>query len=152
VLSIKADLSFQQIGGPLGVVLAAFMYDVFSVSSKPLVKRYGAMPVAVRVAVLGTVFILPLLTWNFIADVTSLSIGGWLSVLYLSIPSTVTANIILYTLIGGRAVSRFSVQLYLIPLVSLVGGIVLLGESITAFTILGAGLMLTATALATGRR
>lgn len=134
------------------MVLAAFMYDVFSVSSKPLVKRYGAMPVAVRVAVLGIVFILPLLTWNFIADVTSLSIGGWLSVLYLSIPSTVTANIILYTLIGGRAVSRLSVQLYLIPLVSLVGGIVLLGESITTFTILGAGLMLTATALATGRR
>lgn len=130
----------------------AFMYGVFSVGSKPLVKRHGAMPVAIWVAVLGTVFILPLLTWNFIADVTSLSIGGWLSVLYLSILSTVTANIILYTLIGGRAVSRLSVQLYLIPLVSLVGGIVLLGESITAFTILGAGLMLTATALATGRR
>ncbi len=152
VLSIKADLSFQQIGGPLGVILAAFMYGVFSVGSKPLVKRYGAMPVAVWVAVLGTVFILPLLTWNFIADVTSLSIGGWLSVLYLAILSTVIANIILYTLIGGRAVSRLSVQLYLIPLVSLVGGIVLLGESITTFTILGAGLMLTATALATGRR
>jgi drug/metabolite transporter (DMT)-like permease len=152
VLSINADLSFQQISGPLGVVLAAFMYGVFSVGSKPLVKKYGAMPVAVWVAVLGTVFLLPLLSWSFIANVSSLSIAGWMSVLYLAILSTVVANIILYTLIGDRAVSRLSVQLYLIPIVSLVGGILLLGESITTFTILGAGLMLAATALATRRK
>jgi O-acetylserine/cysteine efflux transporter len=151
VLSINTDISFQQISGPLGVVLAAFMYGVFSVGSKPLVKKYGAMPVAVWVAVLGTVFILPLLSWNFITNVSSLSTTGWISVLYLAILSTVIANIILYTLIGGRAVSRLSVQLYLIPIVSLVGGILLLDEGITAFTILGAGLMLAATALATHR-
>jgi drug/metabolite transporter (DMT)-like permease len=151
VLSINADLTFQEISGPLGVVLAAFMYGVFSVGSKPLVKKYGAMSVAVWVAVFGTAFILPLLSWNFITNVSTLSASGWISVLYLGILSTVIANIILYTLIAGRAVSRLSVQLYLIPIVSLVGGILLLGESITLFTILGAGLMLTATALATRR-
>jgi drug/metabolite transporter (DMT)-like permease len=152
VLSINADLTFQQLTGPLGVVLAAFMYGVFSVGSKPLVKKYGAMPVAVWVAVLGTLFLLPLLSWNFVTNVSSLSTTGWVSVLYLAILSTVIANIILYTLIGGRPVSRLSVQLYLIPIVSLVGGILLLGESITIFTLLGAGLMLTATAMATGRK
>lgn len=152
VLSINADLSFQQMSGPLGVVLSAFMYGVYSVGSKPLVKKYGAMPVAVWVAVLGTIFLLPLLSWSFVTNVSSLSTSGWMSVLYLAILSTVLANIILYTLIGGRAVSRLSVQLYLIPIVSLVGGILLLGESLTTFTILGAGLMLTATALATRRK
>jgi drug/metabolite transporter (DMT)-like permease len=152
VLSINADLSFQQISGPLAVVLSAFMYGVYSVGSKPLVKKYGAMPVAVWVAVLGTIFILPLLSWSFVTNVSSLSTSGWISVLYLAILSTVLANIILYTLIGGRTVSRLGVQLYLIPIVSLVGGILLLGESLTAFTILGAGLMLTATALATRRK
>jgi drug/metabolite transporter (DMT)-like permease len=152
VLSINADLTFQQITGPLGVVLAAFMYGVFSVGSKPLVKKYGAMPVAVWVAVLGTLFLLPLLSWNFVTNVSSLSATGWISVLYLAILSTVIANIILYTLIGGRLVSKLSVQLYLVPIVSLVGGILLLGESLTIFTLLGAGLMLTATALATRRK
>jgi drug/metabolite transporter (DMT)-like permease len=152
VLSINADLSFQQMSGPLAVVFSAFMYGVYSVGSKPLVKKYGAMPVAVWVAVLGTIFILPLLSWSFVTNVSSLSTSGWISVLYLAILSTVLANIILYTLIGGRAVSSLGVQLYLIPIVSLVGGILLLGESLTAFTILGAGLMLTATALATRRK
>ena len=152
VLSINADLGFRQMSGPLCVVLSAFMYGVYCVVSKPLVKKYGAMQVAVWVAGLGTTFILPLLSRSFVTNVSSLSPNGWMSVLYLAIFSTVLANIILYTLIGGRAVSRLSVQLYLIPIVSLVGGILLLGESLTKFTILGAGLMLIATALATRRK
>ena len=82
-------------------------------------------------------------------QVENLSLAGWLSVLYLSILSTVVANIILYTLISGRRVSTLSVQLYLVPIVSLVGGILILGESITIFTLVGTGLLFAAIALAT---
>jgi len=46
-------------------------------------------------------------------------------------------------------VSRLSIQLYIVPLVSLVGGIVLLGEGVTILTVLGAILMFTGVALAT---
>ncbi len=149
ILSLKSDLGFLQITGPLGVILAAFMYSVFSVGSKPLVKNYGALPTSIWVAVIGTLFTLPLISWQFIKQILALSLGGWVSVIYLAILSTVVANMILYTLIGTRAVSRLSVQLYLIPLVSLVGGIMLLGENLTAFTVLGAVFLLAAVALAT---
>lgn len=149
ILSVGSDLTFLQITGPLAVILAAFMYSVFSVCSKPLVKSYGARPVAIWVAVIGTIFTLPLLSWNFFTQVANLSPTGWLSVLYLAILSTVVANMILYTLISSRAVSRLSVQLYLVPLVSLVGGILLLGESWSIFTIIGACFLLAGTALAT---
>lgn len=149
ILSVGSDLTFLQITGPLAVILAAFMYSVFSVGSKPLVKSYGARPVAIWVAVIGTIFTLPLLSWNFFTQVANLSPTGWLSVLYLAILSTVVANMILYTLISSRAVSRLSVQLYLVPLVSLVGGIMLLGESWSIFTIIGACFLLAGTALAT---
>ena len=152
ILSLNSDLSFLNITGPLAVVLAAFMYSLFAVSSKPLVANYGALPTAVWSAVLGTILILPLLSGSFFTEIQRLSVAGWLSVLYLSILSTVVANIILYTLIGSRAVSKLSVQLYLIPIVSLVGGILILGESITLFTIVGAAFLLAATALATRKR
>ena len=152
ILSLNSDLSFVYITGPLAVVLAAFMYSLFAVGSKPLVANYGALPTAVWAAVLGTVFILPLLSRSFFAEVQSLSLAGWFSVLYLAILSTVVANIILYTLISSRAVSTLSVQLYLVPIVSLVGGIALLDESLTIFTIIGAGFLLAATGLATARK
>ena len=149
ILTINTDLSFLQITGPFAVVLAAFMYSVFSVGSKPLVKEYGALPVAIWVAVIGTVFTLPLVSWSFFVQVFNLSVVGWLSVFYLAVLSTVVANMILYTLISDRAVSRLSVQLYLIPLVSLVGGVLLLGESFSTFTILGACFLFGGIALAT---
>jgi len=149
VLSIGADLTFRQITGPIAMIIAAFMYSVYSVGSKPLVKEYGALPTAVWLAVIGTVFTFPLFSSNFVAQILTLSTIGWLSVIYLAILSTVIANMILYTLIGEHAVSRLSVQLYLVPLVSLIGGIVLLGESLSVLTIIGAGFLFAATALAT---
>ena len=149
ILTINTDLTFLQVAGPFAVILAAFMYSVYSVGSKPLVTEYGATATAIWVAVIGTIFTLPLISMNFFAQVFALSFGGWLSVAYLAILSTVTANMILYTLIGSRAVSRLSVQLYLIPVVSLVGGILLLGENFSAFTVLGACFLFAGVALAT---
>jgi drug/metabolite transporter (DMT)-like permease len=125
------------------------MYSLFSVGSKPLVKDYGALPTAIWVAAIGTVFKLPLMSWNFFAQVSALSPLGLLSVVYLAILSTVVANMIFYTLISNRAVSRLSVQPYLAPLVSLVGGILLLGENLSALIVLGAGFLFAGTGLAT---
>ena len=152
ILTIDADLSFLMITGPFAVILAAFMYAVYSVGSKPLVQEYGPIAVAVWEALIGTVFALPLISWNFFTQISTLSLAGWLSVAYLAIISTVIANVILYTLIGNRAVSRLSVQLYLIPLVSLVGGILLLAETWSVFTIIGACFLLSGIALATHKQ
>jgi len=149
VLSLNAGLNFREITGPLAVVFSAFMYSVFAVGSKPLVKAYGALPTAVWVALIGTAFTLPLITVNFITQIQQLSTITWLSVIYLALLSTVVANVILYLLIGNRSVSRLSIQLYIVPLVSLVGGIVLLGEGVTILTVLGAILMFAGVALAT---
>jgi len=149
VLSADNNLDFVEVSGSLTVVLAALMYSLYAVGSKPLVTEYGALPTAVWAGVGGTVLILPLLSGGFFVQVENLSLAGWLSVFYLSILSTVVANIILYTLISGRRVSTLSVQLYLVPIVSLVGGILILGESITIFTLVGTGLLFAAIALAT---
>jgi drug/metabolite transporter (DMT)-like permease len=148
-LSVNADLDFQTITGPLAVVLAAFMYAIFSVGSKPLVKEYGALSTAIWVAAIGTVFALPLVSGNLVPQVLALSTTGWFSVLYLALLSTVVANIILYTLISNRTVSRLSIQLYLVPIVSLVGGILLLNEGFSAFTFVGAGFLFAGVTLAT---
>jgi drug/metabolite transporter (DMT)-like permease len=152
VLSLNAGLNFQEITGPLAVVFSAFMYSVFAVGSKPLVKEHGALPTAIWVALIGTAFTLPLITLNFITQVQQLSTITWLSVIYLALLSTVLANVILYLLIGHRSVSRLSIQLYIVPMVSLIGGIVLLGEGVTVLTVLGAMLMFTGVALATLRK
>ena len=136
--------------GPVEVVLAAAFYAVLTVLSKPLVHKYGAPPTTIWAGLLGTVMLLPLLSGSFVTQVGALSAIGWTSVLYLSILSTVFGYLLFYTLVSRGAVSRLSVQLYLAPIVSVVGGALILNEGFTLFTVAGGALLLLAVALVTG--
>ena len=135
--------------GPLEVVLSAFCYGLFTVLGKPLVHKYGSAPTTIWAGLLGTVMLLPLLSTSFITQVESLPLDGWISVLYLSVLSTVLGYTLFYTLVSRKSVSVLSIQLYLIPIVGVIGGVLLLNESITAFTAIGGAMMLAAVALAT---
>lgn len=142
-----SDLS--SISGPGGVIIAALCYALFAVLAKPLVHKYGSAPTTILAGLLGTAMLLPLLSKGFFGQVESLSFYGWASVLYLSLLSTVFGYLLFYTLVSRGAVSRLSIQLYLVPVVSVIGGALLLRESFTASVLLGGGLMLCAVALTT---
>lgn len=135
--------------GPAEVVLSAFFYALFSVLGKPLVHKYGSAPTTISAGLLGTVMLLPLMSSSFMTQAESLSLDGWASVLYLAILSTVIGYLLFYMLISRGAVSRVSIQLYLAPIASVVGGALLLGEPVTAAMIIGGAMMLAAVALAT---
>jgi drug/metabolite transporter (DMT)-like permease len=154
VISVP-DLNFSSGGsivGPLEVVLASLSFAVFSVLSKPLVHKYGSVPVTIWSGIAGTVMLLPLLSPGFVSEVTALSLTGWFSILYLSIFSTVVGYLLFYALVSRGAVSRLSIQLYLIPVISVVGGVLLLRESLSAYTIVGGSILLFSIALATIHR
>jgi len=146
------NLGVASLLGPLAVVLSSFASGAYTVASKPLVTKYGPIPVAVWASLLGTALLLPLATPDLAQQAASLSFYGWASVLYLALLSTVLANTIYFMLVGLQPVSRLSVQLYLVPLVSVTGGIVLLGESLSAFTVAGGLVLLLAVTLVTLRR
>ena len=152
VLSAGDFSAPRGLSGPIAVVLAALSYALFSVLSKPLVSKYGALPVAMWAGLLGTIMLVPLISESFLSDVSKLSLSGWEALLYLSLLSTVIGYSIFYTLIGRSGVSRVLIQLYLIPVVSVVGGVVLLGENITIATPLGGAALLLAVWLATTKK
>ena len=138
--------------GPLAVALAALSYAMFGLLAKPLVQKYGALHVAIWAGLVGTVMLLPLVSGSFFSAVSSLSPSGWGALLYLSLLSTVAGYSMFYTLVGRVGVSRLMIQLYLAPVVSVLGGVLLLGETVAAATLLGGALMLLAVWLATTRR
>ncbi|MBI3860041.1 MAG: DMT family transporter [Thaumarchaeota archaeon] len=145
------DLSLGSGGilGPLLVVVASLSSAVNTVLSKPLVLKYGPFPVAIWGALLGTAMLLPLASGSLLREAATLSVNGWTSVLYLSLLSTVLANLIFYTLVGRGALSRLGVQLYLVPLVSVIGGVAILHESLVVETVAGGALLLVAVGLTT---
>jgi drug/metabolite transporter (DMT)-like permease len=138
--------------GPAEVVLSALFYALFTVLAKPLVHKYGAPPTTIWAGLLGTAMLLPLLSGSFATQVEALSAAGWASVLYLSVLSTVLGYLLFYTLVSRGAVSRLSVQLYLAPIISVVGGALILNEGISVYTVAGGAMLLVAVALVTGLR
>ena len=152
VLISSQDFSATAGTGPLLVVVAALASGTYTVVSKPLVVKYGPFPVAAWTAFLGTAILLPLVSPSLIEQAQSLSEVGWASVLYLAILSTVVANLIFYTLVDRQAVSKLGVQLYLVPMVSAAGGVLVLGEGFGPATLAGGALLLVAVALGMSRR
>ncbi len=152
ILSVGSDMSAggSSFYGILEAMGTALSYSVFAVFSKPLVMKYGAVPVTIWTGLSGTLMLIPLVSGSFFSQVSSLPIEGWISMLYLSMASTVLGYMIFYTLVNRGAVSRLAVQLYLIPLVGVIGGVVLLGESISVYTVAGGAAILLAVAIATG--
>ena len=146
----SSDLGSTSLLGPLGVVVAALAYAVFSVSSKPLVHKYGAAPVTIWAGLIGTLMLLPMLPFsNFAAQVASLSLTAWLSVLYLSLLSTVVGYTIFYTLVSRGAVSKLFRTALPVPVVSVIGGVILLKEGLSIYIVVGGALLLSAMAVAT---
>ena len=142
--------NFSSFLGPAEAVLAAAFYAVLTVLGKPLVHKYGAPPTTIWAGLLGTVMLIPLLSESFVTQVSALSTTGWVSVFYLSVLSTVFGYLLFYTLVSRGPVSRLSVQLYLAPIVSVIGAVFLLNEGFTVFTVAGGALLLLAVALVTG--
>jgi drug/metabolite transporter (DMT)-like permease len=135
--------------GLLELLVVSLSFAGFSALSKPLIHKYGSAPVTIWAGLTGTVMLLPLLSPSFVTEATALSSTGWLSILFLAILSTVAGYLMFYTLVSRGAVSRLSIQLYLIPVISVIVGVLLLQESVSVYTIIGGAILLFSIALAT---
>jgi drug/metabolite transporter (DMT)-like permease len=138
--------------GPLGVVLAALSYAMFAVLAKPLLNKYGALQVAIWAGLIGTIMITPLISASFITEASALPLSGWEALLYLSILSTVMGYSLFYILVERGGILRVMIHFYLAPVFSVVGGMLLLGESLTLKTFLGGAGLLLAVWIATTKR
>ena len=146
------SISFSDLSSYAGIIenlITALCYALFTVLAKPLVHKYGSASTTIMAGLVGTVMMLPLLSQSFFIQVSALSAQGWAGVLYLSLLSTVFGYLMFYALVSRGAVTRLSIQLYLIPLVSVIGGALLLNEPIVLSVAAGGGMMLLAVAIAT---
>ena len=146
------SISVNDLSSYSGIIenlITALCYALFTVLGKPLVHKYGSASTTIMAGLVGTAMMLPLLSQSFFVQASALSTVGWVSVLYLSLLSTVFGYLMFYALVSRGAVTRLSIQLYLIPVVSVVGGALLLSEPITFSIAVGGGMMLVAVAIAT---
>jgi drug/metabolite transporter (DMT)-like permease len=139
-------------GSALGTVLAlaaTVLYGIAVNIAVPLQQRYGALPVIFRAQLVGLAVVLPF-------GLAALPGSRWawpsaLAMVVLGVFGTGLAFIASSTLLGRAGSTRGAVQIYFIPVVALVLGVVFRDEHVSVWTLPGVALVLLGAYL-TGRR
>jgi drug/metabolite transporter (DMT)-like permease len=134
--------------GGLAVVLASVGYSIGGFVVKH--RLSDARPLGVVAAVMSASAVLLLIPAALSAPSSAPGIGPLAAVAALGVLGTGVAFVIFYLLIGTVGPARTMIVSYLAPGFAVVYGATLLGESITAGTILGLGLIVGGSWLAAG--
>ncbi len=137
--TFNADtLHLPSTGGDLLALASSLNWAIFSVASKPLLKRLPPTLMMLWVMFLGWVFILPFFAfghgWTEIAGLTA---GGWLAVVFLGILCSGLAYLFWYDALSNIEASQVAAFIYIEPLVTVVVAALILSEQFTLTAFLG---------------
>ena len=140
--------SSQALGVGL-VLLATLCYGLATNMAAPLQARYGSRGVMARMLALATIWTLP---FGLVSLPDShVELAPLLAVLVLGVVGTGVAYLLMGTLVGRVGPTRASFITYLIPVVSLVLGVVFRDDHVAALAVVGVALVVTGAVLA-GKR
>lgn len=145
---VDATWNRQIFTGALLILLAAFMWSIYTVSVRRLSKEVGARTATALTITVGT---FPLLTWwdthNW-SLLGHLSGAAWIALVLLTVGSTVAAMILWNYGVAYTTSSQASIFLYLIPFISILGGTLFLHERTSILTLFSGLLILGGIAVA----
>jgi drug/metabolite transporter (DMT)-like permease len=129
--------------GDLLSILGVLAFASYSVATRPLVQRYGAMPVTAWSCLVGLVALTPfampsLLTQDWVA----VGVSAWAAIAYSAVLSMLVAYTIWGWAIERSGVGRTAPFLYIGPVIAGVISALTLGEEFTVMKIAGATLAL----------
>jgi drug/metabolite transporter (DMT)-like permease len=137
------------LGGDLLVLLAVLAWSLYTVISKPLAEKYGAIVTTGWALVLGAIIYLPLgLALGDLSRLPTLSRGGWGAVLYLAVVTNAVSWLIYAWALSRTEASRVAVWSNLQPVLTALLAWSLYGEQLTPQFVAGGALVLTGVFLA----
>lgn len=151
VILVFRDVSFDLSGTTLAVVAglaASLLYGFAANYTKRRLAGVDPLASATGSLIAATLFLAPLALLSLPAAGPSLL--GWVSVLILGLLCTGVAYMFYFHLIQRIGPSRAVLVAYLIPVFGTLWGALFLGETTTATMLVGGGVILLGTALATG--
>ena len=134
--------------GPWLILLGAATWSGYAVAIRPLLRAYGAIRATAFASLIGGLPLLMLAKGSIASTAASMS-GLQLGVLlFLAIPATVF-SLVLWNY-GNRFISATAAAafIYAVPVVSVIAGLVVLGEQLTSAMLLGGVLVMIGVALA----
>jgi drug/metabolite transporter (DMT)-like permease len=126
--------------GAFVALFAIVFYGLAANLAVPLQQKYGAPAVVLRAQFVALLCVLPLGLWQL--QYSTWALDSALAMVPLGILGTGLATVLMTTLAGRVGAPRASIAIYFLPLVAVVLGVVVLGESVAAVALAGIALIL----------
>jgi drug/metabolite transporter (DMT)-like permease len=124
--------------GDLLALASALNWAIFSVASKPMLRRLPPTLMLAYVMFIGWALMLPFFAamqgWN---EIGNLTLDGWIAIAFLGIACSGIAYIFWYDALAQIDASQVAAFIYIEPLVTVVVAGILLGEAFTPVSFLG---------------
>ena len=143
VVAISAPEVLDSTATALGTALVVFAVVLYGLSTNvavPLQQKYGALPVLFRAQLAALVIVVPFGLWQIPG-----STWAWpsaLAMIPLGVLGTGLAFVLMGTLVGRVGGPRGSVAIYFVPIVAVILGVLVRGDTIEPLAIVGTGLVL----------
>ena len=140
----SGGVDFLTLRGDLLLVGAVISWGAYLTVNKPLVAKYGSMPVLAGTFLVGSLIQLPIAAWTFggIETLQGLSPTSWRSVAYLAFVVTICGLFAQNQALRRLDASQVATVGNVAPFLTIVWGIVLHGEELSTSLVIGAGLTL----------
>jgi len=147
----ESQFTFRASEGALTVVPPAIFSALYAVFGKSYLRRYPPFTFVAWTLLIGTVLLVPLLIAtgrSVLADIQAMGLSGWIPVLYLGTFPTFVGYGIWFRALERIPAASAGAYIYASTLVAVVGGIVILGESLTLGAIAGGAMVIAGVVLA----
>mgnify|MGYP005831974099 CR=1 FL=1 len=145
LLVSKGSLAFDIGGHVLGdgmIIICAFLWAIYSIYSKKISGRYHPLTILNYVFILGTIGFIPFYLMIPHGNVTDIPADALISILFLALFCSIIAYIIYNMALEKMQASTVAVYIYFVPLSTIVFAAILLNETLTTASGIGAALVL----------
>ncbi|HTY89970.1 MAG TPA: DMT family transporter [Methanocella sp.] len=139
----RPDLSSAHLPGDLMGVGSAVAFGLFTIASKKISSKYGLTTILLYTFCFGVLELLPFYVLGTpMTPLTTLSALSWSSLLFLAVLCSVFCFFVYTHGLSRLKASDVAMSIYVTPLAGILLAVLLLGETLTAVTAVGAGLIM----------
>ena len=132
------DLRSDYTVGNIILFFAVIAWALYTVKGKAMIPKYGAFKTSAATMIIGALMFIPIGFFNFIEfDFSKLTIGHWGGIFYLAFGTSIFAYLLWYYALSKIDATKVAVFSNLQPVITTVLSVILLGQIITPFFIIG---------------
>ena len=138
------EIGNEYLLGDIIILIAVIAWAMYSIFGKPLVEKYGAFRVTAYALASGSACYVPFGLYRSLTfDYSQVTVGAWLSVLYVALGVSVAAYVLWYWVLKQMEASRIAVWHNIQPIIASVVAYIFLHEPLGWPFVIGGLIVLT---------